>query len=223
MRKTVLLVGLILGCGGASTPVEAPPAAPTSVASAPPAPAESANPAPPAPAESASPAPAPAETPAPATQPEAAPPKKTASRYSVDGVDVMDVDAAIMDKKLGKLGLAIDIPGTTGTMVAGKWETFNFGAKKGGKRHGLVVIVRPAKQPATGSDPLSEKYASPQVQFEHHKRGGAAVLDEEAGVMVAVGLYKACAATDPHTCKGGVVETDPGRAKKLFDSIFTTK
>jgi len=222
MRKVVLLVGLVLGCGGASTPVEAPPAAPTSVASAPPAPAESATPAPPAPAESASPAPpAPAET--AATQPEAAPPKKTASRYSVDGVDVMDVDAAIMAKKLSKLGLAIDIPGTTGTMVAGKWETFNFGAKKGGKRHGLVVIVRPAKQPATGSDPLSEKYASPQVKFEQHKRGGAAVLDEEAGVMIAVGLYKACAATDPHTCKGGVVETDPGPAKKLFDSIFTTK
>jgi hypothetical protein len=222
MRKVVLLVGLVLGCGGASTPVEAPPAAPTSVASAPPAPAESATPAPPAPAESASPAPpAPAET--AATQPEAAPPKKTASRYSVDGVDVMDVDAAIMAKKLSKLGLAIDIPGTTGTMVAGKWETFNFGAKKGGKRHGLVVIVRPAKQPATGSDPLAEKYASPQVKFEQHKRATAAVLDEEAGVMIAVGLYKACAATDPHTCKGGVVETDPAPAKKLFDSIFTTK
>jgi hypothetical protein len=128
-----------------------------------------------------------------------------------------------MDKKLRTLGLAIDIPGTTGTMVAGKWETFNFGAKKGGKRHGLVVIVRPAKQPGTGTDPTVEKYENPQTKFEQYKQGFAAVFDEEAGVMIAVGLYKACAATDPPTCKGGVVETNPAQAKKLFDSIFTTR
>lgn len=135
----------------------------------------------------------------------------------------MDVDAAVMDKKLGKLGLAIDIPGTTGTMVAGKWETFNFATKKGGKRHAMVIIVRPAKQPAAGTDAAVEKNESPQSKFEQYKPLGAAVLDEEAGVMIAVGLYKACDAADPPTCKGGVFETDPARAKKLFDSIFTTK
>ena len=210
MRSCILLGGLILGCGGASTPVEGPPAAPAPVASVPP-------------VESPSPEkPGPAEPTAPAEKPEAAP-AKAASRYSVDGVDVTEVDAATIDKKLGALGLAIDIPGTSGMMVAGKWETFNFGAKKGGKRHAVVIIVRPAKQPQPGDDPVVEKNESPQSKFEQYKPTGAAVLDEEAGVMIAVGVYKACAVADPKTCKGGLIETNAASAKKLFDSIFATK
>jgi hypothetical protein len=212
MRSCILLVGLILGCGGASTAVEGPPAAPAPVASMPP-------------AQSASPEkPGPAEPTAPAAKPEAAPPKaKAASRYSVDGVSVTEVDAATIDKKLGALGLAIDIPGKSGTMVAGQWETFNFGTKKGGKRHAMVIIIRPAKQPELGVDPAVEKSESPQSKYEQYKPIGAAVLDEEAGVMIAVGLYKACAVADPKTCKGSVIETDAASAKKLFDSIFATK
>lgn len=211
---SLLLVGWMLGCGGSTSSANEPetPSAPGASAAA---------------AASATPEkttePASSAKPEASATPEAAARVAVASRYSVLGVPVNDVDAAVLSKKLGELGLTIEIPGTSGTMVAGRWETFNFGTRKGGKRHALVVIVRPARQPEAGADPAVEKAESPESKYELYRPTGGAVLDAEAHVMITVGLFKACAAVDPPKCTGGVIEADPAGAKKVFDSIFATK
>lgn len=185
MRFRAWLPGVVavigrLACGGSTPPAEPPPKE-EAPAPPPPPPAEE-----PAPAESAEPAAEPAPEPAPS---------KPASKATISGISISDVEGPVVVAAMQKLGWAPESVEISGGNI-GKFENIRFTLAKDGTG-GSVEIVRPAHSPQPGASMMS-----PEAQRADAEKRGAAYYDPDADVLVVV-----------------VVDGKPGVAKQLLGKL----